>query len=329
MKISHLEDCDPVNNSTDCGKIEPQAPIINILHSKRGIFMSNSLEELMAGLQILGCDTPMDESDVVIFGAPFDSTTSFRPGTRFASQAMRRDSAYLELYSPYQDKSLENCRVHDAGDLVLPFGNAADTLSIIEEATTAIMEEGRMPVMLGGEHLVTLGTIRALAKRYPDLHIIHFDAHTDLRETFFGEALSHATVIRKCWDLLGDDRIHSFGIRSGIKEEFVWAKDHMELRPFDLEGVADMPAKLKGAPVYLTLDLDVLDPAAMPGTGTPEPGGVTFKELLAALHSLEGLNIVGFDINELNPLVDDSGVSTAAACKLLRELLLLFAPQHP
>ncbi len=285
--------------------------------------MSSPLQDLTYPLEFLGFEASFEEAEAVVFGAPFDNTASYRPGTRFAAGQMRRDSYYLELYSPRQDRSLEDHKIHDASDLVLPWGNPARVLTLIEEATEAILAQDKLPVMIGGEHLVTLGTIRAFAKKYPDLHMVHFDAHTDLRETFFDEPLSHATVIRKCWDILGDGRIHSYGIRSGVKEEFDWAKIHTDFHPFSLNGIEEVRAKIGRSPVYITLDLDVLDPSVMPGTGTPEPGGATFNELLEAMLKLTGLNIVGFDINELSPPYDPSGISSAAACKLLREMLLM------
>ncbi len=271
----------------------------------------------------LGCDSGHDEARAVIFGAPFDGTTSYRPGTRFASRVMRAESYGLETYSPYQDKDLTDYHVFDSGDLDLPFGNVQAVLQKIEERTEAIIAGGKIPVMLGGEHLVTLGAVRAAAKKHPDLHILHFDAHTDLREDYLGETLSHATVIRRCWDILGDGRIYQFGIRSGDRPEFQWAADgHVAMRKFNLQGFAHTVEMLKGKPLYVTIDLDVLDPSAFPGTGTPEAGGVTFKELMEAILSLQGAHVVACDINELSPPYDQSGTSTATALKVLRELLL-------
>lgn len=276
----------------------------------------------------IGCDTPYEEAELVLFGAPFDSTTSFRPGTRFASQAMRPDSYGLETYSPGLDLDLEDYSIFDAGDLELVMGRPDLALEQIEACSAEILDDGKLPVMIGGEHLVTLGSVRAVAKRYPDLHILHFDAHTDLREDYLGNPLSHACVLRRCWDLLGDGRIHQFGIRSGLREEFQWAdQGHTRLQRFDFTGLPACCDELRQAavPVYFTLDLDVLDPAYFPGTGTPEPGGVTILELFRAFHELKGLHLVGFDVNELSPHYDLSGASTAVACKCLRELLLLAA----
>lgn len=270
----------------------------------------------------IGCDNDYEVSPIVLFGAPMDSTTSFRPGTRFASKAIRSESYGIETYSPYQNKDLEDKSIFDAGDLELPFGNPDRTLKIIEEYASDILKDGKIPAMIGGEHLVTLGGVRAAVKEYPNLHMIHFDAHTDLRDTFLGERLSHATVIRRCHELVGDHKIHQFGIRSGEREEYTWAKEHVNLNPFNFSGLEETIEVLDGVPVYLTIDLDVLDPSVFPGTGTPEAGGVSFLQLLEAIIKLSKLNIVGFDMNELSPIYDQSGVSTAVACKILRETLL-------
>ena len=271
----------------------------------------------------IACDKDYAEARIVLFGAPFDSTTSFRPGTRFASKAMRSESFGIETYSPYQDKDLADSSIFDGGDLELPFGNTERVLAEIEEFTAGIVEDGKIPLMIGGEHLVTLGAVRAVAKKYPDLHIIHFDAHTDLREDYLGESLSHATVIRRLWDIVGDGKIFQFGIRSGEKYEFEFAAEHTVMNKFNLNGLPEVVKALQGKPVYFTLDLDVLDPSTFPGTGTPEAGGVSFNELLQAVISMTGLNIVGCDIDELSPVYDQSGVSTAVACKILREILLI------
>lgn len=270
----------------------------------------------------IGCDNSYEESKIVLFGAPFDSTTSFRPGTRFASKAMRSESFGIETYSPYQDGDLEDIAVFDSGDLELPFGNTQRVLTQIEEHTAEILKDGKIPCMIGGEHLVTLGAVRAVVKQYPDVHIIHFDAHADLREDYLEERFSHATVLHRVWDLIGDGKIFQFGIRSGDRSEFTWAKDHVFTNKFNFNGLQEIVNQLKGKPVYFTLDLDVLDPSVFPGTGTPEAGGVSFQELLEAMIQVSHLNIVGFDINELSPVYDQSGISTAMACKILRELLI-------
>ena len=270
----------------------------------------------------LGCDADWEEARIVLYGAPYDSTTSFRPGTRFGSRAIRAESYGLELYSPYQDAELRG-RVLDSGDLELPFGDPAPALAMIEARAAEILQGGKIPFLLGGEHLVTLGAVRAAAKAHPDLHILHFDAHADLRADYLGSPLSHACVLRRCHELVGDHRIYQFGIRSGDKAEFDWGKGHVFTHKFDLEGLGEALDALQGKPVYLTVDLDVLDPSVFPGTGTPEPGGVSFDALRRAVtDACRRLNIVAADVNELSPHYDPSGISTAAACNIVREMLI-------
>ena len=272
----------------------------------------------------IGCDGDYDYAQIVLFGAPFDSTTSFRPGARFGSSAIRHESFGLETYSPYQDKDLTDIKVFDCGDLELCFGSAEAALKDIEEKAGEILFDGKMPFLIGGEHLVTLGAVRAVAERYPNLHIIHFDAHADLRDDYLGAQLSHACVMRRCHELIGDGRIHQFCIRSGDKAEFTFAKAHTDMHKFGFEGLKELTEKLaeEHTPVYLTVDLDCLDPALFCGTGTPEAGGVSFTELLDAILTVSKTNIVGADVNELAPMLDASGASTAAACKIVREMLL-------
>lgn len=272
----------------------------------------------------IACDASFEDATTVLFGAPFDSTTSFRPGTRFASRAIRADSFGLETYSPYQDKDLEDLAIFDAGDLELSFGRVDLALKDIKQQTATILAAKKRPFMIGGEHLVTLGAFEAIFEQYPDIHIIQFDAHTDLRDTYLDAKLSHATVMRRVHDLIGDDKIYQFGIRSGERAEFKFAKEHTHLQKFDFTGLTEVVATLKEkkVPVYFTLDLDVLDPAAFPGTGTPEAGGVMFPELLQAILEISALPIVGIDVNELSPQYDLSGASTALAGKIIREILL-------
>lgn len=276
----------------------------------------------------IGCDNEYDESKIVIFGAPFDSTTSYRPGTRFASSAMRNESFGIETYSPYQDKDLTDIKVFDGGDLELCFGSPESALNDIENFSAQILSDGKMPLMIGGEHLVTLGSVRAAAKKYPDLCIIHFDAHADLRDNYLGQKLSHACVMRRCHELVGDRNIFQFGIRSGDREEFLWGREHVITNKFNFRGLEKLHEIIKNRPVYFTIDLDVLDPSCFPGTGTPEAGGVTFTELMLAVQTVSTMNTVAIDVNELSPALDQSGASTALACKLLREILLYFYKEN-
>lgn len=275
----------------------------------------------------IGCESNFEEASIVLYGAPFDSTTSFRPGARFGPSAMRHESFGLETYSPYQDKDLIDISVFDSGDLELCFGSSEIALSDIQKRAEEILKAGKFPLLLGGEHLVTLGAVRAAAAKYPDLHIIHFDAHADLRDDYLGAKLSHACVLRRCHEIVGDGHIHQFCIRSGEREEFQFASRHTDFHPFTFEGLEETVRELKEkqVSVYFTIDLDCMDPSVFPGTGTPEAGGVSFLELLKAIRTVSQANLVGADVNELAPMLDTSGVSTATACKVLRELLLAIA----
>ena len=288
----------------------------------------------------IGCDKPYREADTVLFGAPYDSTTSYRPGTRFGPSAMRMESFGIETYSPAQDRDLvDDTKVFDSGDLELPFGAPEPALKMIEERAAEILSDGKRPFLLGGEHLVTLGAFRAVQKKYPNVVIIHFDAHADLREDYLGNPLSHACVLRRCHDLIGDGRIFQFGIRSGTRDEFRFMTDgHVTTEPFsdstlknvvrELEQGRELktskPQNLKTSlPVYLTIDMDVLDPSEFPGTGTQEAGGFSYPQLVADMRLICGkLNVVAMDNVELSPGLDPTGRSTALACKFLRECLL-------
>ena len=216
-----------------------------------------------------------------------------------------------------------DCAIHDAGDVELPFGAPDPALKMIETEAARILAAGKVPVLLGGEHLVTLGAVRAARARHPDLHILHFDAHADLRADYLGNPLSHACVMRRCHDLLGDGRIFQFGIRSGTKEEFAFqGAGRVRAERFAAKTLPSIVLPPQ-TPVYLTVDLDVLDPAEFPGTGTPEAGGLAFETLRGVLMDVFArFNVVAFDLVELAPALDASGRSTALACKLLRECLL-------
>ena len=270
----------------------------------------------------LGCESSYEQANTIIFGAPFDGTTSYRPGTRFGPSAIRHESFGLETYSPYSDADIVDYNIYDAGDLELPFGNTQKALAMIKEKTVEILNDEKQFVMLGGEHLITLGAFEAVYEKYPDVRLVHLDAHSDLRDSYLGETLSHSSVIRRIWDLVGDDRIYQFGIRSGEKEEFEFASKHTKLHKFNVDDFKQYIDELKNYPVYFTLDLDVLDPSIFCGTGTPEAGGISFAQLMDVVLELHKLHIVGCDINELSPHYDQSGSSTACACKVTREILL-------
>lgn len=271
----------------------------------------------------IACDAEYEDARIVLFGAGFDGTTSFRPGTRFGPSAIRSESFGIETYSPYQDKDMLDYSYFDSGDIELPFGSTNRAVADIAMRSDRILSDGKLPFMIGGEHLVTLGSVMAVKEKFDDLYIVHFDAHADLRDEYLGQKLSHACVLRRCHELVGDGHIFQFGIRSGDRDEFRFADEHTEMHKFSFDGLEDAVERLKGKNVYFTIDLDVLDPSVFPGTGTPEAGGVAFDQLRKALTLVcSRLNIVGCDVNELSPVYDQSGVSTAVACKVIREMLL-------
>lgn len=265
-------------------------------------------DEAYSGNVFIKSHPSFEESKAVIYGMPMDWTVSFRPGSRFGPARIREVSIGLEEYSPYQDKELEEVKYFDAGDIPLPFGNAQRSLDMIEDYIDGLLAEGKFPLGMGGEHLVSWPVMKAMYKKYPDLAIIHFDAHTDLRDSYEGEPLSHSTPIKKVCDLIGPKNVYSFGIRSGMKEEFEWAKEvGMNLFKFEvLEPLKKVLPTLAGRPVYVTIDIDVLDPAHAPGTGTLEAGGITSKEMLDSILAIANsdINVVGADLVEVAPVYD-------------------------
>jgi len=274
-------------------------------------------------MRFIGSLGKVDDAKIVMFGAPYDCTASFRKGARFAPEAVSGDSDSIETYSPYLNLDLENdAKFYDDGVLELPFKNSELALKIIENKTAEVIKGGKIPMIIGGEHLVSLGAVRAVAAKYNDLHVVHLDAHADLRDDYLGEKLSHATVMRRIWEIVGDGKIYQTGIRSGEKSEFEFAKSHTNLHKFNLQATDEICENFTGKPVYLTVDLDVLDPSHLPGTGTPEAGGVSFEELRISLMKILKLNIVGLDLVELAPNLDPTGASTSLVIKLIREIIL-------
>lgn len=283
-------------------------------------------DEAYSGNVFIKSHPDFAESEAVIYGMPMDWTVSYRPGSRFGPTRIREVSIGLEEYSPYLDRELGEVKYFDAGDIPLPFGNAQRSLDMIEDFVDKILAADKFPLGIGGEHLVSWPVIKAVYKKYPDLAVIHMDAHTDLREQYEGEPLSHATPIRKVAELVGPTNVFSFGIRSGTKEEFQWAKDNgMYIAKYEvLEPLKEVLPKLAGRPVYVTIDIDVLDPACAPGTGTVDAGGITSKELLAAIHEIAKSNVrvVGADLVEVAPIYDHSEQTANTASKLIREMIL-------
>jgi len=283
-------------------------------------------DEAYSGNVFIRSHQNYEDSQAVIYGMPMDWTVSYRPGSRFGPARIREVSIGLEEYSPYLDRELEEVKYYDAGDIPLPFGNPQRSIDMIEDYIDSLLKDNKFPIGMGGEHLVSWPVIKAMYKKYPDLAIIHMDAHTDLRSEYEGEPLSHSTPIRKAAELMGGENVFSFGIRSGMKEEFQWAKDNgMFIAKFEvLEPLKEILPKLAGRPVYVTIDIDVLDPAHAPGTGTVDCGGITSKELLASIHEIarSNVNVVGCDLVEVAPIYDPSEQTANTASKLIREMIL-------
>ncbi len=265
----------------------------------------------------IGENKNYESSNIIMLGMPFDGTVSYRPGSRFAPEQIRLASWGLEEYSPYFDKHLEDCNFHDAGDLEFPLGNTKASLDLIQKNVEEIYKDGKRVFGIGGEHLVTLPEIKAISKYIDNLAIVHFDAHTDLREEYMGEALSHSAVIQHSGKIVGFENVKQIGIRSGMKEEFELMKKYNTL----IHNYSELDC-LKNKNIFITVDLDVLDTSIMPGTGTPEVGGLTFNELIGWFKYLADFNIIGADVVELAPDYDSSGASTAVATKVIRELLM-------
>jgi len=265
-----------------------------------------------------------EEGKIVILGCPYDGSASFRPGARFGPSAIRKASWGIETYSPYFGRDLTQLSLHDMGDLELPLGEKKTSLDLIRKALHAVLSAKKFPVVLGGDHLITLPTLEEILRVHPNLHLLQLDAHTDLREEYLGDTLNHSTVIKRLVGRLGRGRLLQVGIRSGTEEEFKLASKMRTIVSPDLRSLRTMVKRLKNDPVYITLDLDVIDPSLLPGVGTPEPGGFTFQGFISILKELQQLHVIGFDIVELTPDYDPTHVSSVTASVILREMILAF-----
>ena len=277
-----------------------------------------------ASMRFMGSLDNYDLAEVVIVGAPMDFTCSFRPGTRFGPQKIREVSTGIEEYSVYMQQSLEDKKYFDAGDLDLPFGNVERSLQIISSACGQIYADNKFPLFIGGEHIVSLPLIEQAYKKYgDDMVLLHFDAHADLREDYMGECHSHASVIRKVCEFMKGDSIYQFGIRSGTKEEMQFAKENTNMYLFEVvKPFMEQIEKIEHRPIYVTMDIDVVDPAFANGTGTPEPGGCSSKEILKVASEMKRLNVIGFDLVEVSPHYDNSDRTALLAAKIIREMIL-------
>jgi len=273
--------------------------------------------------QFICANKKYEDADIVIFGAPFDGTSSYRSGSRFAPDAIREASRSIETYSPLQLKDTEDLRIADIGDLELPFGNKIRSLNQIKKLVKSILRDEKVPVAIGGEHLISVATIEECYKKYNDLKVIQLDAHTDLRDQYMEERLSHATVMRRISEFVGFENIYQFGIRSGLKEELSLCKKHNTIYQFNKNDFGKLIKAVAKKPTYITLDVDVFDPSFVPGVGNPEAGGICFNTVMTFLEYAKKLHIVGFDLVELSPHYDPSNISSFLVAKLLREMLLV------
>ena len=260
---------------------------------------------------------------VGLFGVPYDGTTSFRPGTRFGPSAVRDVSTGLETYCPQLDLDLEAMAYADLGAVEIPFGAPEPVLEAVHQATIEVLGLQLKPLMLGGEHSISSGAVAAVAKQHPDLALVQLDAHADLRDEWLGSRYSHACAMRRCLEVLPSRELLQIAIRSGTKDEFLELHSSDRLVPFDQ--MVSRLQSLRGQPLYLTVDLDWFDPAVMPGTGTPEPGGFLWQHFAELVSELRHHQLVGADVVELAPQLDPSGISSVLAAKVTRSLLLLMA----
>ena len=285
--------------------------------------------------RFLCAESAFEPARVVLLGCPFDETASFRRGARLGPGAIREASDCLETYSPHLDKDLEDAALCDLGNVDFASDDTQAVLDSIQAEAREIFRAGKRPVFLGGEHLVSLPLVEAALEVFSGLAVFQWDAHADLRDDYLGEKLSHACVMRRILDLEGVGPLHQFGVRSGTRDEFEWMRANETLRPlspesveFAVNAVGALP-EMGGRPIYLTLDVDVINPGEMPGTGSPEPGGPGFDALMDCIGLLwtAGARIVGADVVELAPELDPSGASAVAAAKLVRELALVMGAE--
>jgi agmatinase len=263
----------------------------------------------------MGAATAEESAGITLLGCPLDATSSFRGGTKFAPESIRKASWTLETYSPYLKQDLDQVLFYDAGNLELRPGDLLYSLELIGNAVTEIIEKRRKILALGGEHLITYPIVKAIKERFGEVQIVHFDAHCDLRDEYDGQKLSHATVMKRVKEL-GAAELLQVGIRSGTRREFE------ELLP--VSSPSALAARLnRDLPIYVSFDMDVFDPSLAAGVTTPEPGGLTFNEVMQYFSVLAGANIVGADIVELAPDYDMTFVSSIAASKVAREMLML------
>ncbi len=268
-------------------------------------------------MKLYYANADLNSADFVILGLPYDRTSSFIPGSRFGPQFIRVCSENIEDYSPYQDRSVNNLRICDLDDINF---ETKDWFVETQRAVENILDKKKRFVFLGGEHTITVPIAQALKKQYEQFSVVQFDAHCDLRDEYLGEKMCHATAMRRVCDIVGQDNLYQFGIRSGTQDEFSSGGNLYRFRVAEhLLSVVESISE----PIYITIDVDVLNPCAVPAVSTPEPGGIAYNELIGALLTLKKKKILAADIVEYNPLAASPWASGSTVAEILRELLLV------
>lgn len=260
-----------------------------------------------------------EDGPYAILGVPFDMTTTYRPGTRFAPSAIREASYGLEEYDILGNRDLRDIKFFDRGDLII-LASPERAINEIKEAIISLVKDDIKPIILGGEHLISYPVVELLS-RNKDLYVIILDAHADMRDEYNGLRLSHATTARRISEVVPQDRLFQFGIRSGSREEAEYYMDTNIFHSFEPpdDGFFNF---MKGKEVYLSIDIDVVDPAFAPGTGTPEPCGWSSQDVISFIKKLKGIRLAGADVVEVSPLLDPSGITSILAARIVREILL-------
>lgn len=264
-----------------------------------------------------------ETADIILLGIPLDVTVSFRTGTRFAPSAIREISWHLEDYNYLTDEDILDVPFFDMGDLHLT-GDLDNNLDEIRSVIKRILDDRKISLSIGGEHLITFPIIQTMSEVYHDLHIVVLDAHTDLSNEYRNMQISHANVMKLVYDIVGRERLFMFGTRAGTKED----KQFMNTNIFSSYNPPDTftMKKLKNKPVYISIDMDVLDPSIAPGVTTPEPLGWKYEELYETIKKFSGFKkIVGIDITEICPHYDPAGITSLIGAKVVRELMFLLS----
>ncbi len=278
----------------------------------------------MAELTFLNCHSrEVIRGRPAILGVPLDITSTYRSGSDQAPEMIRLSSDSIESYCPYLDRDLSDYPFCDLGDLELKGLSMSEKLTEIRTRVAEILQLGGIPLCIGGEHTVTLPIIEALKKRHDQFLVLHLDAHSDLRDSYEGARINHSTVMRRVVEIVGHENLIQLGIRSGTREEFAWIRNHGALRSFRPGHEKTLLAGIGGRPVYLTLDLDILDPSCFPGVGNPEAGGWHYSLMERFLAFLVNIDLIGVDVVELMPEIDKSELSSITAAKIIRSLLLV------